>query len=318
MKISGNAKAGLVAVTSLLLFVWLVNFLKGWNILKRGRSFYAVYSDVSGLQPGSPVLINGLSVGSVQRIEFDKKRDGKLVLAFRVDTDLKFSRHTVVKVVSSGFIGGKVIALHLHHDGPLAQSGDTLPSEVEVGIGSMLLDQVGPFKDKLEELVTLMDSTLLNLRELTDLENRNRIKAILATLERTLNNYDQLAVHLNEQLSPRGALKQTLDGASRSFNHIATLTDRLSKVPLDTALQRLNYAAGSLDSILEKVDDKRGSLGWLVNDAKLYHELQQTTRQLQLLLRDLRLHPKRYVHFSIFGAKEKPCVPLIERTDSTR
>lgn len=304
----GNVKAGLIALLSIVLFIWLVNFLKGSNMLRSGRTFYAVYSDVNGLQPSSQVLINGLPVGSVQRIYFDKGQSGKLVVELWVDTDLSFSRNTVAKLVGSGFLSAKAIALEVGHEGREAQSGDTLKSQLEQGIGSMLLGQVGPFKDKLEGLIEATDSTLSNLRELTKLENRNQLLTTLKTLDRTLQHYDRVALHIDAQFGPEGSLKQTLDKASASFDHMATLTAKLAAAPLDTSLQRL-------DHILEKIDDAHGSLGLLVNDPALYGDLKQVTVELGRLLQDVRLNPKRYVHFSIFGKKGKSYASPAEQTD---
>lgn len=294
-----------------MLFIWLINFLKGRNTWRSGRTFYAVCDDVKGLEPGSWVLINGLRVGSVQRIVFDARHNGDLVVQFRVDTDLGFSKNTVAKVVGSDLLGTKTIALHISRKGPAAQSGDTLKSKVEPGISNVFIDQISPLKKKLETLVATMGYTLLDVRKLTNPKNRDNIESILIALKKTLAGYSRIAARIDDQLGPRGELGQTL-------GHLATLTDELSKAPLDTTLWRLDCAAGKLNDILEKADDGRGSLGLLVNDERLYGNLADAVRQLELLLRDLRLNPERYVRFSIFGKKASSYIPPVERTDSMR
>ncbi len=307
MKITRNARAGLIALLSIGLFIYLINFLKGRNIWRSGRTFYAVYSHVKGLQPGSQVWINGLRVGSVQRMVFDKSRGGDLVVQFRVDTDLDFSKNTVAQVVGSDLIGTKAIALQISWKGPAAQSGDTLKS----ALGDEFLAPITGLKNKLERVVVDMDSTLVGIRKLVNPKNRHHVENILIRLEETLGSYDRAAGQIGDQLSPKGEL-------GRALGHIAALTARLSKAPLDTTLWRLDRAATSLDGILKSVDEGQGSLGLLINDGELYHNLAAASRQLEGLLRDLRLNPRRYVHFSIFGKKSNPRVPLVEQTDSTR
>lgn len=281
-----------------MLFILLINFLKGRDIWRSGRTFYAIYDDVKGLTPGSRVLINGLHVGSVQRIVFDARHNGDLVVQFRIDTDLGFSKNTVAKVVGSDLLGTKTIALQISRGGLAAQSGDTLKSGVELGISNVFIDQIPPLKKKLETLVATMNSTLVDVRKLTNPKNRDNVESILIALKKTLAGCSRIAARIDDQLGPEGELRQTL-------GHVATLTDKLSKAPLDTTLWRLDCAAAKLDDILEKVGDGRGSLA-------------DAVRQLELLLRDLRLNPERYVRFSIFGKKAKPYIPPVERTDSMR
>ncbi|MFO7703346.1 MAG: MlaD family protein [Psychroflexus maritimus] len=306
MKLSKEIKTGLLALIAIALIIFGYNFLKGENILEKTRTFYAVYDDVEGLSSSSPVTINGLQVGNVSNIEF-LNREAKLVVSFNVKNNFEFSKSSVAKIYGGDLIGGKSIAIepNFNNQKP-AVSGDTLTSEVEGGLFELVNDKLTPLQFKVENAVTGIDSLVASLNFVLDTGSKQSIKSSIAEFETTLKSFNQTTKKINglldENESKFGTTMNNLEHASANF---VGISDSLAALEIQPMFIELKQNLQNLNSVTSKLEKGEGSLGKLLDDDGLYDNLEASAKQMEELLQDMKLNPKRYVHFSIFGKKNK-------------
>ena len=299
MKISKEIKAVIIVLLATLGMVWFVNFLKGRNLLSSGRTFYSIYDDVNGLEPTSAITINGFRVGRVESIKFHPDLSGRLIVKLQIEHKFQFSKNAIAKVYSPDLLGGKAVSIDISKKGELAHYGDTLPSALERGITDTFSDRFDPIKAKIEHMVVNLDTTLNKISKLLSEQNRENISQTIIELEKMSQS---LNGHLNENTGDVSKLINTIDQTLRRFSSLA---DNVNGVNFKSTLDQFNKAVMRLDNTLNKIEKSEGSLGLLVNDKRLYKNLEGASLELKELLKDLKENPKRYVHFSIFGKKTK-------------
>ncbi|XOD68472.1 MAG: MlaD family protein [Flavobacteriales bacterium AspAUS03] len=320
MKYQKEIKAGLIAVIAIASFVCLVNFLKGSNLFQQGILLHAVYDDIIGLEVSRPVIINGLKVGKVEKIYFHPDHSGRLIVEMRIATDFDFSVNTVAMINESGLVSGPEVRLILSHEGCKAKDGDTIKGLVKSSALSGLLGEVAPIKIKLQQVLTCMDSALLSLNSLLDQENKTQIKHLFKGLNTTLQSMKTSADSITQTThhfsrTADSATMMIINGGSgfnTSLQHIGAaadvykkLADRIDKINIENTFIKLDTSLQNLDQVMSGVNKGEGTLGKFTTDDKLYNHLNQLSGELGLLAKDLRLHPKRYFHFSLFGKREQ-------------
>ncbi|MGB5229867.1 MlaD family protein [Eudoraea sp.] len=306
MKLSREIKTGIIVIGGILLFVMGFTFLKATPIFNNSKTFYAIYSHVGGLQPGTQISINGFNVGNVNKITF-KNGSGKLLVAFSVDSDFEFSKNSIAELYDTGIIGGKGIQINPVFDGaPIAQSGDTLSSNIKPGLTDLLQQKLAPLQSKIEGAVSNADSLLLNFNEVLDEETKRNLRESIKGLNTTVQSFQSSAATLNTLLADN---KNKLDSSITNINTITTnfsvLSDSIAEVGLTNTIRSLESTISNLDKMLAKIEKGEGTLGKLVNNEELYNNLSEASKELDLLLQDFRLNPKRYVNVSVFGKKQK-------------
>lgn len=309
MKISKEVKAGLVALLVLGLFYWGFSYLKGKNLLKGGlSSYYTTYKNINGLRKASPVTVNGFAVGTVIDIYFNQEpgKKDELIVEFTIEEDFEFSKNSIAKIYSAGLMGGKSLAIVPTYDHEIAKSGDFIQGEVESDMLSSLTDKLNPLQAKVENAITNIDSVaheinvLLNEDMILNLQQSvGNINQILATVKNTSSTIDKV-VSTNE-----ANLNITLNNMSATTKNLKVFTDSLAQIKILSISKKINNTVASLDSITGDIQQGKGSIGKLVKDEKLYDNLESASKELEELLRDMKEHPKRFVHFSLFGKKEK-------------
>ncbi|MEP0133026.1 MAG: MlaD family protein [Eudoraea sp.] len=306
MKLSREVKTGIIVIGGILLFVMGFSFLKATPIFNNSKTFYAVYSHVGGLQPGTQVSINGFNVGNVNKISF-KNGSGNLLVTFSVDSDFEFSKNSIAELYDTGIIGGKGIQVNPVFDGaPIAQSGDTLSSNIKPGLTDLLQQKLAPLQSKIEGAVSNADSLLLNFNDVLDEETKRNLRESIKGLNATVQSFQSSAATLNSLLADN---KNSLDSSITNINTITTnfsvLSDSIAQVGLANTIRSLESTISNLDKMLAKIEKGEGTLGKLVNNEELYNNLSEASKELDLLLQDFRLNPKRYVNVSVFGKKQK-------------
>lgn len=306
MKLSREIKTGIIVIGGILLFIMGFSYLKSTPIFDNSQTFYAVYSTIGGLQSGTSVSINGFNVGKVNDIKFlDKK--GNLLVTFTVSNDFKFSKNSVVELYDTGIIGGKGLQIKPIFDTTdIAQSGDTLQTETRPGITDLAQQKLLPLVKKFESAISDADSVLVNVNTVLDTKTKKDLQAVISGLS-------ELVTHLNVSASSLNGIlrdnKDNLDNSIKNFDvltsNFAKLSDSLNAAGLGRTLASLESTLASLDQVSQKIENGEGTLGMLMTDKDLYTNLNSTTKELDLLLQDLRLNPKRYVNVSVFGKKQK-------------
>lgn len=305
MKYSREVKTAVLAIVAIVILLFGYSFLKGENLLAQNRIFYAEYDDVEGLSPSSEVTINGLKVGQVSSIEF-KDNSGRLVVSFTVKNDFKFSKNSKVNIYGGSIIGGKSLAIVPNYDqkSEWAVSGDTLQGDKEEGIMELVNDKLTPLQNKLENTITSADSMLTAITEILDDSTRNNIRGAFKNLDATVSSFrvtaDELQGIVKGNSSKIDRTFTNLDEMSTNFNKFS---DTLSTMNIGKITSDLEKVIADFEGISNKLNSKEGTAGKLINDDAVYNNLDQATKQLEQLLQDIKLNPKRYVHFSVFGKK---------------
>jgi len=307
LKLSKEFKTGLLAIIAIAMIVFGYNFLKGENLLEKSRTYHAIYDDVEGLSSSSPVTINGLQVGSVSKIDF-LNEEAKLLVSFTVKNNFEFSKSSIAKIYGGDLIGGKSIAIEPNFlDKNLAVSGDTLTSEVEDGLFELVNNKLTPLQFKVENAVTGIDSLVTSLNFVLDTDSKQSIKSSIVEFETTLKSLktttQQINVLIGENATKFGTTMDNLEHASTNF---VGISDSLAALEIQPMFVELKQNLANLNSITGKLDKGEGSLGKLLDDDGLYDNLEASAKQMEELLEDMKLNPKRYVHFSIFGKKNRP------------
>ncbi|MEL6917429.1 MAG: MlaD family protein [Bacteroidota bacterium] len=306
MKLSREIKTGIIVLGGIFLFILGFSYLKSAPLFNDSKIFYAVYDQVGGLQPGTQVSINGLAVGKVQSIKF-KDRTGSLLVTFSVDNSFEFSTNSKAQLYDTGIIGGKGIQIKPVFDGArIAKSGDTLPSITKPGLTELVQQNLAPLQMKIEGAVSDADSLLINFNEILDEKTKQDLREGISGLNLLIKNFQGSANTLNKLLSDN---KEQLDSSITNINHItenfSKISDSIANAGLAKTMKNLESTIGNLDMLLAKIENGEGSLGKLTKDEALYNNLSNASKELDLLLQDFRLNPKRYVNVSVFGKKQK-------------
>ncbi len=309
MKLSKEVKTGILSLSAILLFIYGYSFIKGSDIFDSSRIFYVSYQNVEGLDNSARVTINGLAVGKVKSINLVNK-EGGLIVSFSVDREFNFSRNSIVRIYSSSLIGGKQLAIILDNEtNNIAKSGDTLRGEIEKGMLEVMTGGLKPLEQKVLTTLSNLDSLVLNLTDVLDDETRLNLKESIVSLNQTMNSFKEASGNLNSLIKTnKEKLNNTFANLEIASENFARFSDSLAQIETGKMVKDLENIISRFNSILEGIEDGKGSIGKLLKDDKLYDNLEGASKQLELLLEDMKLHPKRYVHFSLFGKKSKEYV----------
>ncbi len=309
MKITKEIKVAVLVILSIVLFYWGFAFLKGKNLFDTSTKLYAVYDNVAGLVEAAPVTLNGLVIGKVNTIEM--LPDGKMKVELVITNEqIQIAKSSEAQIMDSGLIGGREIAIiNNFSDTNYIQSGDRLKTSNKLGLTAELANQIGPVKDKVEVLLENANKLIENLNATLDVSTQQKLKASIASLEKTMSEFSQISKNANEILSEnKSKLNTTLSNFEKTSGNLNTMTTSLEKANLGATVKKLEATLTNVNGIMSNLEQGKGSMGKLLNDDAMYTNLTKTSKELELLLQDLRLNPTRYVNVSVFGKKNKPYV----------
>ncbi|MFT4683851.1 MAG: phospholipid/cholesterol/gamma-HCH transport system substrate-binding protein [Urechidicola sp.] len=313
MKISRELKTGIVAILIIAASIWGYNFLKGQNLFNTSpRTYFAEFNNVQSLNTASLVTVNGMKVGKVIEITFNKNvnRRGQLIVEFGVENDFEFSKNSIAKIYSASLMGGKSLAIVPSYEGENALSGAFLKGEVETDIFASVGDILNPLQAKLESAIVNADSLLLGLNQTIDKDTRKNIRNTIANLNTTVSNFKKSSISLEELLSEnKDKLGTSITNVEIATGNFAKISDSLVNANLSQTITKLKSTISNFDNILAGIDRGEGSIGKLMKDEALYSNLENASKELEELLREMKENPKRFVHFSLFGKKEKEYNP---------
>lgn len=308
MKRSREIKTAVLVITSILIFIWGYSFLKGKDLFSTYKSFYAVYDNVEGLSASAPVTLNGLAVGKVNSIQV--QNTGKLIVEIQLKSDFPISKSSQLQIYEPGFIGGKQIAIIPDfNDTTMAVSGDTLKSHIKLGMLAKVGDQLAPMQSKVENTLTSADSLLTNVNSLLDAKNKENLSVAIAELTQTMKTLNSATKTLDKMLANN---QQNIDQMMSSLNttsaNFAEISNSLTEADLGKVVKDLESTLANVNKMMTDMESGKGTLGKLMKDEAMYNNLAAASKELELLLQDVRLNPTRYINVSVFGKKNKPYV----------
>ena len=302
MKLSNEIKTAILVLSGILMFIVGFSYLKSNNIFSSDRTFFAIYDDIEGVSVGTPVTVSGFNVGSIQDISFYQNTMDILV-KFRVENKVKFSKNSVAQIYETGLIGGKALAI-LPNNGPLAQSGDTLRSSIAPGLTELVNDKLSPLQEKIESTFVSADSLLKNINNVLDVNSQNQIKESFSQLSDLAVNLKESAKNLNSIINSNEIkINDIVSNVDNFSSNFSSLSNSFSDV--EVIIGNLTKTSNNLSSIIDEISSGDGTFNQLIYDDSMIRSLNEASNNLNLLMEDLRLNPKRYVHFSLFGKKNK-------------
>jgi phospholipid/cholesterol/gamma-HCH transport system substrate-binding protein len=314
MKISNEVKVGATALVTILVFIWLYSFLKGKNLFSSTNNYYAVYNQINGLAGSSPVEINGYKVGVVQAIDFVNDGSGRLVVKISVEKGFDLPVKTTAEITTASLIAGMKIRL-LFGEGPgTYKNGDTIPGILAESIITKFEAELVPLREKITGMITNLDSVLTGINDIMSPEFRKNLQGSMSNLNQTTKNIDDILgskeAELKSMLSDLAKFSKMLsDNSAKLGNTISNLnsiSDTLAAADIYTTVLNLKSTLERTSQLMDGMNQGKGTAGQLFTNDSLYMNMNNSIASLDSLLKDLKANPKRYVHFSIFGKKNKP------------
>lgn len=316
IRFSKEWKIGLVSAAVIALFVWVCFFLAGRNLLSSENTYYVVFDNSGGINISSPVVVNGKKVGRVSGIEFVSDTDHRIKMSIEIKKKYTINKGTVASLESLGLMSGSGIVLHLGDSPEMLASGEVMQGRQVPD----LVAQLAPMESTIRSILNSMDSILAGFNSVLDErtvrglgQSLDALHASLENVERITSNADALLAankrKVNDMIANLEGLSKMLydkrEVVASAIDDFAALGDTLAHAAVGASLRSLKESLSQVETALGKVNGGKGSLGRLLNNDTLYMNLEKSSRQLNLLLQDLRVNPERYVHISVFGRKEK-------------
>ena len=317
MKLTREIKTAILVIASILLFIWGYSFLKGRDLFNTYTTLYVQYDSVEGLAPSAAVTLNGLVIGKVEQISINPN-DGKLLVELQIKTDFPISKSSRAVIYEPGFIGGKQILIEPNFaDKTVVEQGDQLAGNVQLGMTESLSKKLVPLQDKLEKVLTNIDTLVTGINTVLDQQTQKDLKKTIAELSKTMEQFHQASAGMNSLITDN---KAQINGAVSNFNkmsgNFSKISDSLNKADLGKTVKSLNATLAKVNGIMTDLESGNGSMGKLLKDDAFYDNLTRTTKELELLLQDVRLSPTRYINVSLFGKKNKPYKAPVDTTSS--
>ena len=306
MKINNEVKTGVLVLIGIGLFIFGFSYLKSNDIFVTDRTFYAVYSDVEGVVNGTPVTVNGLPVGSIQKISFHN--GNKLLVKFRVENDIEFSINSLAQIYETGLIGGKALAIIPSNDkSRKAVTSDTLKSSIAPGLTDLVNKKITNLQVKIESMVMSADSVLFKINRVFDDSTRTNLRNSVSDFNYTIAELKETSSAINDIVkSNKSRVDLTIENVSKISKDLSNITTSLTNSDLDITLANFKKSSDDLSLILSNINKGQGTISKLIVNDSLFNNLNDASRSIDLLLEDIRLNPNRYIHFSLFGKKNKP------------
>ena len=315
-KLTKEFRVGIIFVIATAILIWGLMYLKGMDLFKHKMLIYAVYDRVNGLVPANNVAISGMKVGQVKELYFSNKQRGKIIAVLYISENYPIPVNSVARINNSdNLIGGKYVEIVLGDSKQILKYNDTLKSIIEASFGEELNQQLIPLKNKTERLLGSIDTVATLIQQVLNKDTRDNLAASIRHIKDMLNNLSHTAYYLDTLVGSQRnhlasiignieSISLNLKNNSQKINNILTnfseLSDSLVKARIPATIAQVNKAIVDIDIAVNKINNGKGTLGLLLNDDKLYSEVEKAARDLNLLLEDIRTNPKKYVKVSVF------------------
>ena len=310
-RISKEFKSGFIFLLAIIFLVYGLKYLKGLNVFQTNKPYYAIYDDIDGLQIGSSIRLNGFNVGMVNNIILNS--DNNLIVTLNIDGLDNIPENSICKIVNEDLMGTKGVSLMLGESNSFASSGDTLLGRVENSLQDEVNAQILPLKNKAEGLIGSVDSLLTIVTAVLNKDTRNSLSNSIKSLDETFEILSKTMVKIDSMVYDNDArvskvlsnlesittnLNDSSTGIKPILYNLSSISDTLSNANFGSLVNNINKISNNINS-------GSGSLTKLMNDEKLYNNLEKSTSELAELIEDIKNNPKRYVNFSILGGTNK-------------
>lgn len=308
MKFTKEIRVGFLAVLGIMMSVFSYNYLKGINLFDKNRKFTVKYEKVDGLSLSNPVTMNGFKIGKVQKINFNSKNTRELLVDIIVDNDVIFPKTSLAELYETGLIGGKAIAIipDYKNDSTIAIDGDYLKGVIKPGLTELVNQILPQVQLQIEAVMKNAEIVLQNINTLFDDETKKELKSSIEDFSNLTSSLSETSDEISELIANNSEnLTNSLSDFRSASNNIKSITDSLNSDDIKSITTNLNSLVNNLNSITTSLKNSEGTAGKLINDKSIYDNLENATNQLNRLIEDIKLNPKRYINFSVFGKKNK-------------
>lgn len=319
MKISNETKVGALTSIAIVMMILGFNFLKGKSLFKTGNFLYANFAQTKGIKVSNPVMVNGYEVGSVYEIDNTDASLKTIRVGLKLNSAYNIPENSVAYVDASP-LGTSSIVIELGDSKKFVSNSGEIKSIDNAGILGDFKNAMLPVANQITATTHTLDSVLRNINSIFDTNAKNNLQSVIANINKTTASLTVSASSIEQMLAQQsGSIAQSMNNVNsftknlsannekitHTISNLETTTSNLSKADLTGSVTSLKQSIEKLNGLLNKIDSKEGSLGLLLNDKTLYNNLSNTARSANILLDDLKTHPKRYVNISVFGKKDK-------------
>jgi phospholipid/cholesterol/gamma-HCH transport system substrate-binding protein len=319
MKISNESKVGALTAISITVLILGFNFLKGKTLFKTGNYIFAKYADTKGLMVSNPVYVNGFQVGSVIDIENTDYNLHSILVTVKLNESYKIPTNSVASIKDNP-LGTPSIVIKLGNANGFLQPQDTISTRSSIGLFDEAMNKLEPVTDQIKVTVQSLDSVLKNINRIFDPNTKNNLQQAIANINTTTTSLIVSAASIELMLDKQsGAITSSVNNinsvtknladhnqeVAATLSNLEKTTNKLAAADINGTIGNLKSAIENLNTLVKKAASDEGSLGKLINDKTLYNNLNNSLLSANILLDDLRVHPKRYVQFSVFGKKDK-------------
>jgi phospholipid/cholesterol/gamma-HCH transport system substrate-binding protein len=330
MKISNESKVGALTAISITVLILGFNFLKGKTLFKTGNYIFAKYADTKGLVVSNPVYVNGFQVGSVIDIENTDYNLHSILVTIKLNESYKIPVNSVASIKDNP-LGTPSIVIKLGNTTDFLKPQDTIATRSSIGLFDEAMNKLEPVTDQIKVTVQSLDSVLKNINRIFDPNTKNNIQEAIANINTTTASLIVSSAAIESMLDKQsGAITGSVNNinsvtknladhnkeVAATLSNLEKTTNKLATADISGTIVNLKTAIDNLNTLIKKASNDEGSLGKLINNKTLYNNLNNSLKSANILIDDLRVHPKRYVQFSIFGKKDKSGPLLAPITDS--
>jgi phospholipid/cholesterol/gamma-HCH transport system substrate-binding protein len=306
LKITRELKIGLFTVMTVFLIIWGINYLKGKDIFSRQMYFYAVYDDVTGLIESNPVSINGVKIGQINSIRFMPDGSGRILVESIISRSIQIPRNSISQLTGASLMGNREIIILLGDSKDMIENRDTLQSGMATSIKDEVSEMVAPIKQRAEELFIQIDSIMEVFQAIFTTQTRENIVNSFASIQNTLENLETTTDRLDQTIDAESvrisSIMANAESITRNLSdnnelvknilqNFSNISDSIASANLHQTLVNAEKSLENLNMVLEKIEKGEGSIGLLLNDEGLYNNLESSSKQLELLLEDIRKNP---------------------------
>ncbi|HRN93271.1 MAG: MlaD family protein [Chitinophagales bacterium] len=314
---SNATKVGIFSIITVIIFILGFYFLKGINLFIAKNKYYAVYDKVDGLYKSNQVVVNGFKIGMVSDMKYNPA-NGKITVEFTVDDDIPLPEDSRATILSTDFLGGKVLNVELGHSTKILDNLDTVQSAFQSDLLGGISEKLNPVMGKVGTVLSELEVTLKEINSLFKSGQDASIRDAVANLNKSLAHIEKITKEF-ETLAENGTIQNSLkniEGITGNLNksntdisnmlkNLSNITDSVAAADLKGTIENAKGAIAQLQGILNEVNSGKGTIGKLVKDEKLYADLDSTVNSLDVLLKDVKANPYRYVNISVFGGKKR-------------
>jgi phospholipid/cholesterol/gamma-HCH transport system substrate-binding protein len=306
LKISREVKTAILVLSGIALFIYLFSYLKGEDIFTDTNTYYTEF-DYNALSSSSSVTVKGNKVGKIEEISYDFET-GKTRISFSVNPRLKFSKSSIIRLYETGLMGGNALAIVDSYEGEQAKPGDFIQSEVQPGLITSLKNNFSGISTDLDSAIRSADTLMTSINALVVDESDEGLKSTISELNSTLKSFKVLSNSIQDVIKANDdKIASVLDNFEQTSKDLSELSAQLKEVDLNKTVANLNQTLTGIQAIMSSIDNNEGTIGKLLNDDKLYNNLEAASKEMELLLLDIKLHPARYRR--ILSKKEIPYQP---------